>query len=284
MKTRFESSFIAHDRCELFFQAWMCKDANGTMVVTHGLAEHSECYSEMASQVNQVGWNLVAWDLRGHGRSEGKRGLVIDFKEYEQDLVLLIETLKKEKDFKDKKFVLFGHSMGGLITLKTLIDRGTNGIDGLVLSSPALGLAVKVPALKDKASRLLHSWLPKVTLFNELQYRDLTRDEEKLKSYEADTFRHDKISPGVYLGMTEGFETVFKNVNKFQLPILIIAGGQDRIISTPKTMEFFDKLTAKGKRLEIFPESLHEVFNDLDREEAYKFLKGFLKETANAQA
>lgn len=283
MKTRFESSFQGYNRCELFFQAWMCKEAVGTMVVTHGLAEHSECYAEMAAQVNHAQWNMVAWDLRGHGRSEGKRGLVIDFKEYERDLNTLIETLQAEDDFKGKKFVLFGHSMGGLITIKTLIDRGLQSIDGLVLSSPALGLAVKVPALKEKASHLLHQWYPKITLFNELQYRDLTRDEDKIKSYEADTFRHDKISPGVYLGMVDGFKVAFENTDKFDLPMLMIVAGQDRIVSTPKAMEFFEELPAKNKKIEIFSDSLHEVFNDLDREEAYKFLKSYLKEVANAK-
>lgn len=282
MKSRFESSFLGYDRSELFFQAWMVKEATGTMVVTHGLAEHSDCYAEMAMHVNQAGCNLVAWDLRGHGRSEGKRGYVADFEEYEKDLILFLDNLKSEDLFRDTKFVLFGHSMGALITINALTQRGIEGIEALVLSSPALGLAMKVPALKDKASRWLYKWLPKTTLFNELDYRDLTRDEDKLKSYETDTLRHDKISPGVYLGMLEGFERAFKAAPKLQLPTLMVYGGQDRIVSPEKAREFFDKIPFKTKKIEYYPDALHEVFNDIDREQAYKVLKSFIKEVLNA--
>ncbi|MES2965697.1 MAG: alpha/beta fold hydrolase, partial [Bdellovibrionota bacterium] len=55
---------------ELFFQSWTTPESRGTLVVTHGISEHSEAYAKTADDLCKLGWNVIAWDLRGHGRSE----------------------------------------------------------------------------------------------------------------------------------------------------------------------------------------------------------------------
>ena len=40
----------------------------------HGLGEHSGRYAHLAAFLNQAGYTLLAFDLRGHGKSEGQRG------------------------------------------------------------------------------------------------------------------------------------------------------------------------------------------------------------------
>jgi alpha-beta hydrolase superfamily lysophospholipase len=45
---------------------------------------------------------------------------------------------------------MFGHSMGGLITLRYLVDQGEAApAVACVLSSPALGISMPIPALKE---------------------------------------------------------------------------------------------------------------------------------------
>lgn len=278
MVTQFESSFKNQNNVELFYQGWSIPQSKGTLVVTHGLAEHTDCYAEMAHEVNAAGWDLIVWDLQGHGRSEGKRGFISNFKNFEQDLIEFIGLLQSHKETKNKKIVMFGHSMGGLITINALGERGVQGLHGLVLSSPALGLAVKVPEWKDKASHWLNDWLPRVTMSNEIKYKDLTRDAQKIVEYGNDNLRHDKISPGVYLGMQNGFRRARASASQLKLPTLAIIAGDDRIVSSIKAQEFFDLLPGSPKKMQVFSESLHEVFNDLDKAEAYTLLRKFLNE------
>jgi alpha-beta hydrolase superfamily lysophospholipase len=283
---RREGNFNGQEGFELFYQSWSQASENKTplptLVLTHGMAEHSECYSKTATHFAKLGWNVCAWDLRGHGRSEGKRGFVTNFSDYVLDLGAFLRHLKNTGRLSER-FALIGHSMGGLITLRYLADCSLGLAPTaspmpllMTLSSPQLGIALQVPAIKDMAARIFHRVMPSLTLNNEIKYEDLTHDEEFLKTYPGDALRHDKISPGVYLGMLEHIDFVMKNASAIQLPTLVQAAGNDKIVSLPATKEFFTRLGSPNKQLIVYDESYHEIFNDLDRERVFSDLQKFL--------
>jgi alpha-beta hydrolase superfamily lysophospholipase len=275
MLTRFEGSFLAFDQIELFFQTWIDSAPRGTIVITHGLSEHSECYHALAKSLAAEGWQVFAWDLRGHGRSDGKRGLARNLSEFEQDLDIFVNKIvRTERKSTTGPLILFGHSMGGLITLRALVS-GLHA-DALVLSSPALGLSVKVPAIKHKIAIYANKWAPTLTLYNEIKYTDLTRDGEMIKLYQKDNLRHDKISPGIFLSMLESFDLITGQAEKIKLPVLMQLAGEDRIVSSEASRAFFEKLPGKKNHLEIYPESYHETYNDLDRDRVISDLKKFI--------
>lgn len=277
MLQRFEGYFRGSDDTELFYQTWTNDKIRGTFVITHGLAEHSECYHHVAKELCDDGWKVVAWDLRGHGRSEGKRGYVKDFSMFVDDLGRFIKTIAvKDGGNKDGgNVVMFGHSMGGLITVRYLQTHAPQ-IAALCLSSPALGLSAKVPKLKEALAHVAVKWVPTLTMYNEIKYEDLTRDEEMLKSHQLDTLRHDKISPGLFLGMVDGFTAAHEQASELKYPVLMQLSGEDRLVSTEASREFFEHLPNKNKELHIYADSLHEVFNDRDRSKAIADLKKFI--------
>src|SRR3954463_7834072 len=107
---RTEGHFRGTNQLELFYQTWWAQRPRGTLVVTHGLAEHSDCYDVFAGRLNSPDWNIFAHDLRGHGRSEGKRGLVRSFDEYALDLIAFLKFLEGEYQIHKGPVVLLGHS------------------------------------------------------------------------------------------------------------------------------------------------------------------------------
>ena len=281
---RREGHFPGHHGLELFYQTWGPASANAkTLVITHGLAEHSECYGHTAEALVELGWFVVAWDLRGHGRSEGKRGYVDRFRSYSLDLACLLRYLNEKSPNTSPlsaKFALIGHSMGGLITLQHILESGQSVSlpqpQAISLSSPQIGIALEVPAVKDFAARVLYRLAPKVTLSNEISYDDLTRDKELLKTYETDPLRQDKISPGVYLGMLDTIKYVQANASRFKLPILVQAAGDERIVSLPAIKDLVPKLGSADKKSIVYEGSRHEIFNDLDRKKVIADLNTFL--------
>ena len=284
MIQRHEGQFKGYQGLELFFQSWTIPNPRGTLVISHGISEHSECYAKMAASLAGKGWNIMAWDLRGHGRSEGKRGYVEDFNFYALDLKCFLIFLKETGKL-GGPFSTLGHSMGGLITLRYLVDRDDSAEsraiapNSLVLSSPLLGITMAVPVVKDLAAKILNHIIPSITLPNEIHYDYLSRDPAILKSYPHDPLRHDKISPSLYLGMYSSMEYVNQRADQIKLPTLIQAAGVEKIVSLPATREFFDKIAANDKKLIVYDESLHEIYNDLDRETALDDLDKFLTRT-----
>lgn len=280
---RLEGSFLSFDETELFYQVWRPeKETRGFIVLTHGMGEHSECYHQVASDLVQDQWTVYAWDLRGHGRSEGKRGYVSNFADMIQDLKAFTNHFKQETGHPKNAF-LFAHSLGGLVLLNFILEEGVEGFKAAILSSPLLGITLPVPKVKEQGAKLLADWLPKFTLHNEIKYTDLHRDHERLKSYENDPLRHDKVSPRLFLGIQEYIKNVESRADEIQLPILFQLAGDDRLVSTPASEQVFDQVGSKQKKLYIYPDCLHEIYNDLEREEVIRNMKSFLQETEEKQ-
>ena len=279
--SRSEGHFYSRSS-ELFYQSWVNPIARATLVLTHGMGEHSEAYIKSAADLARLGWNVIAWDLRGHGRSAGKRGHVAHFSDFSNDLSQFLLYLKKSGKL-DQPFVLVGHSMGGLITLKYLIDETKDGASddpkpvACVLSSPLLGVGLAVPQLKELAGRVLSSVWPSLTLHNEIDYADLTRDPEWLKTYDRDSLRHDKISAALYAGMVDTMKSVLDHADAVRLPIQVLAAGNDKIVSLDAEKALFERLGSSNKKMIIYKDSYHEIFNDLERETVFRDLNEFLR-------
>jgi alpha-beta hydrolase superfamily lysophospholipase len=270
---RFEGQFRGHDQTELFFQTWTPEKVRGVFIITHGLAEHSECYHPLAKVLVEDGWQVYGWDLRGHGRSEGKRGYVKDLSQFIDDLEVFHNMVVKKSA--GHNIVMFGHSLGGLITTRYLESKKSN-YAALCLSSPGFGLSVKVPMVKEKLARIAINWFPTITMYNEIKYEDLSHLEEMQKYYRADNLRHDKISPGLFLGMVENFPLALENAGEITQPVLMQLAGDDRLVSVEASRELFERLPNKKNQLLMYAESYHEIYNDLDRDKVIADLKKFI--------
>jgi alpha-beta hydrolase superfamily lysophospholipase len=81
----------AFDGINLYFQAWQPdQGAKGVVCLVHGLGEHSGRYAQWSELLNQCGYVVLTYDLRGHGKSAGKRGHVSSFDDYLKDTDLLL--------------------------------------------------------------------------------------------------------------------------------------------------------------------------------------------------
>ncbi|MDZ4662151.1 MAG: alpha/beta hydrolase [Pseudomonadota bacterium] len=277
---RTEGTFRGYDGTELFFQTWDVDSPKGTILVTHGLAEHSECYNRLAEGLAPFNWSLIGWDLRGHGRSEGKRGYVKHFGEFSKDLNELVNHLKTKVKVHEPLFLL-GHSTGGLISIQAVIDFGDMGTRALSLSSPLLGIALAVPQFKDMAAKLIHRFIPSLTLNNEIIYEHLTHDEQIYRSYASDPLRHDRISISLYLSMIETMDYAMLHASKIQMPLLTQLAGEDLITSVKASERFFERVGSQRKDLKLYKDYYHEIFNEVGRPLVYSdlnhFLSGFLE-------
>ncbi|UYL08812.1 lysophospholipase [Bdellovibrio sp. SKB1291214] len=276
MLKREEGFFKGFDNTNLFFQVWDNPNAKGTIIVTHGHGEHSECYHRLFEAFKDDQWSFYAWDLRGHGRSEGRRGYATHFDDYCKDHKIFVEKVLSIEKVKKGPVILFSHSMGGLIELKTLMHNSDLPHDALVVSAPLLGLSMEVPLVKSSAAFLLNKLVPQLTLGNEINNKSLTSDPEVIREYENDSLRHVKMSPGVFVGMLESWEYCRPRAGEIKKPTLFILPEKDPVCSTAEAMSFYDRLGSKRKELKIYPNAKHEIINDVMRNTAFADIKRFL--------
>jgi alpha-beta hydrolase superfamily lysophospholipase len=120
--------------------------------------------------------------------------------------------------------------------------------------------------------------LPKITLGNEIANDALTRDVEVMREYEQDTYRHGRISSGVYLGFKREFQKVFSHAAHIHLPTLLHISDNDPVVSSECALKFFDNLASPNKMLKIFEGARHELYNDTVRSDAFAAVAEFLKQ------
>src|SRR5512138_1738003 len=128
-----EGFLHARDHLRLFWQRYVPKSPRATVIVVHGLCDHSGRYPALVSALVREGFEAALVDLRGHGQSDGRRSHVDAFSDYLSDLDVFHAKLKAEHP--DRPRFVIAHSMGGLIA--TLWGMGReHDVGGFVLSDP----------------------------------------------------------------------------------------------------------------------------------------------------
>ncbi len=279
MTRRSESTLSAADGITLRRLTWLPDegtDVRGLVLLSHGLGEHVGRYDHVAEALTARGFAMSGCDHRGHGRSEGLRGHVDGFARYTADLGRVLDAFRGEHP--GLPVVLYGHSMGGLISLHFNLDRPDHGLAGLALSNPQLGLAFDPPKVKVAAGRLLSRLLPRLRLGNELDTALLSRDEAEVRKYEEDPLVHGLISTRWYTSMTKAMARVNDTPDGVQSPVLFLLGGSDKIVSAEAAQTFAAKLDRARTTVKVWPATYHEPHNDLDRDEVIGTLAAWCEE------
>lgn len=157
---------------------------------------------------------------------------------------------------------MLGHSMGALVTTHYLLSGKGQKVQGVVLSSPYLGLALEVSGVKKGAASLFSKLVPKLSLPSELEGKDLTRDPEMVRIHDADPLNFGTANARWYTESTQAMEFVHSKASQLAKPVLLLYGGADRIASADATDRFASKLTVADREVERLPGHFHELLNE----------------------
>jgi alpha-beta hydrolase superfamily lysophospholipase len=267
--------FRSLDGTALHGRLWSSANPRACVVIAHGLGEHGGSYQRTAETMGSVlEVEFFAFDFRGSGLSGGKRGVVRHYDDLSLDLVAAFDWVEAHRPNLPR--FLFGHSNGGLVALKTVLNRNL-GLAGLIVSNPSLKLIAHVPTWKRLTAELLLRFAPGFTLPTGLTNDQLTRDPAVIAEIEGDPLRHDRISPPMFFGMTTGGPQVLERAGEIQVPTLMILGGSDPIVDPETGLKFFERLGARDKTLKLYPAMRHEPLNEIGREEVLGDLTNWIE-------
>lgn len=268
-----EGRFVGERGIEIYYQSWApLGKPRAILVLTHGIGEHSGRYAHVADYLTRNGYALWACDLRGHGKSGGKRGHVDKFDDYLADISRLIRIAGRAPA---SRTFLTGHSLGPLIACD-YAEKHPGELAGLILSAPAFRETVKVPLWKVLIARTLSPIVPTFTTRTGLDPNLLSHDKEVVRKYVEDPLVHGVATARWFTEYRQAQERVMRAADKLTLPCLIIQGGADGIVDPSMTTDFFKKVASRDKTLKVYEGFYHEILNEPGKESVLGDIGGWL--------
>jgi alpha-beta hydrolase superfamily lysophospholipase len=250
--------------------------ARGSVVIMHGLGEHSGRYRHVAAFFNECGLSVRCYDHRGHGRSQGKRGDVINGDPMLQDAEIIIDDFSAR--YTEPPF-LFGHSMGGLFAARFALSQ-LSPLRGLILSSPAL--ALRLSAVQAQMLKVLRKLAPSLGVPNGVAPSFLSHDAKIVAAYKADPLVHHRISARLLGSMLSSIAFCQSHANALAIPTLMLVAGDDRLVDAEGSRQFCAQTPPSMAELHIYEGMYHEIFNELDAQRPLRDLRTWLEEVGLA--
>jgi alpha-beta hydrolase superfamily lysophospholipase len=225
----------------------------GTVVLVHGLGEHSGRYPHVIQALNRASFSVVAYDQRGHGRSPGKRGALPSDNALLDDLAQIFDAARAN--------ILLGHSMGGAVAARFVADA-VRPVDFLILSSPALRRTLGlVDRLKLAAGSAI---APNTAVSNGLDATKISHDPAVVSAYKTDPLNHDRITPRLARFILDSGAIVRAKAREWRVPTLLMWAGDDHLVDPRGSRELAWNAPEGVITAKEFPGLYHEIFNEND--------------------
>jgi alpha-beta hydrolase superfamily lysophospholipase len=269
-----EFSLTSKDEKELFGRHWAIENPKAAMVLVHGFGEHCGRYEHMASYLNTQGIAVVAADMRGHGKSEGKRGVVSAYDDFREDLdALLTETRRL---YPNTPLTLYGHSMGGGIVLD-YGSRLTNDLP-IIASAPLITLTDPIPKGLRTFARFMGKVFPKGALAQPIDGTKISNLPDEQALYLNDPLNHGKMGFRLAETMVVTGENLQDSAKDWDRPLLLLHSKADQLTGFNGSAEFAKH--AKQVAFHPFEQVQHEMHNDSSRTKVYKLMSDFILKQA----
>lgn len=266
----------------------------GIIQIAHGIGEHAGRYDHIANRLQKEGFTVYANDHRAHGKTAEIKRLFgfYDGDDYFEDAVADMHDLSNlmRTEHPNAKFVLFGHSMGSLLSRKYVLHYG-NEIDALILSGTAsfikglghFGL-VATKAVTAVRGRERGNETLRALFFDEFNKKFkpnrtkldwISSDEKAVDAFEADPYRIENFSLGVFADIISNSRKLNKDEafkkTPDKLPILIFSGDKDPVgemgKGVTKVAKGFKENGNKDLTFNLYEGGRHEMLNETNSDE-----------------
>ena len=223
---KIEGDLTGVNDTKLYWQGWLpAVPATGVILLCHGAYEHSGRYQNVVDTLAPDGWAVYGLDLRGHGRSGGKRAHVDRFYDWVDDF----DRFRREVVSRNQDLPVFvlGHCLGAQIALAHALDH-QKALSGLVLSAPFLATTA-VPGALVPLKKVVPRLFPRAR-FKLIAADKISQDPEVTNRYRNDPHVfHGHATLTMALIIEQQFEMLIKRSRHLSIPVLIQHGAKDAI-------------------------------------------------------
>lgn len=249
--------FRASDGIDLFCRLWRGGQGAAVLVYVHGIEGHGQWFEQTASYLHKNGMSIYAPDRRGAGKTAGDRGDIADYRQWIEDLKLLLKKVKQEHD--GDPLFLVGSCWGGRLAVAALREPEIRRLDlsGLVLISPALEVLVDLDFWTKLA--IGWSWLTRSRRVFPLPITaDMFTDEpDYINFIERDPLRLTEVTASFFVENLKLSRIAREEAARLTLPLLVLQSGRDRIVDLEGIEAWFSRTVSADKQMYVFSSSEH---------------------------
>ncbi len=250
-----------------YWQAWTAPaDPVGVVVLVHGVHEHSGRYHHVGERFTDAGYPVLALDHAGHGRSPGRRGNIESMSAAVAGVDSLVQLAGQRHP--GVPLFVYGHSLGGLITLQYLIGTPDRRIRGGVLSAPALDTSTAT-AVQKLLAPVLSRLLPDIGVLT-LDPDTVSRDPVVVQDYRTDPLNyHGKLKARTGTEIMRAAGRMPECLKSLTLPLLILHGGADRLMPVAASEVVRTHAASPDLTVRIYDGLYHELHNEPEQREVF---------------
>lgn len=264
--TRHDDTFTAHGITYHHIRISPVAQPIARLAVVHGYGDHAGRYVETMTWLASRGIACDAFDMRGHGRSSGRRAYVQKWDEYLDDLDAFLSVIPDAIP----RFIL-GHSHGGLVVAAAGISGllARQNVVGCILTAPYFVNAFPVPRHKSVAARVANVVWPWVRIKSGINPEMTSSDPAMIEDSRQDGLLLRCATPRWYLGQRRAQLDAMRRAAEFKQPLLVIQGDADPIADPRGSRQFHDRAGSTDKTFIEYPGFRHEPLRETGRERVF---------------
>jgi len=256
-------SISASDGIKLFIRDYSLQNSNKVMLIIHGLGEHSGRYLKLIQDFNDKNISVFTIDIRGHGKSEGKRGHSPFYQQLMNDIQYFIEHVTKKVP--GQKYFLYGHSFGGNLVINYSFQENKE-INGIIATSPLIKPSIEPSRIVLFMGKLFKKIVPSLLLSNGINIKGISRNMQIINDYINDPLIHNKVSVQLGLDIISSGIYALENSRHITVPMLVFHGKNDELTSYSASYKFVQN---SGPNIKFigFDDAYHEIHHEPEKVE-----------------
>ncbi len=234
-------------------QQFLVTNAKASVIIVHGYYDHVGLYGHLINYALEQNYNVLCFDLPGHGLSSGESANIQSFQQYDVIFSTLLERLNKTHK---QPIYAFGQSTGGAIILNYLLKSRNQArrLDKAVLLAPLV---------KPRGWRLGLKLVSIINLFIQQRPRQIITNPANPDF--SDFLRQDPLQATElklqWVIALKHWLTFWLKLPPLNFPLYVVQGNHDQTVdwqhNQPIILQKFPQ-----RKLHILAKGQHHLVND----------------------